>query len=326
MGPISVLIDPKISFGLAAWLQGTDKNAGAEGADEYFVASVPVLGIAKPEPRRSKLAKVRKQKAGLKLHAERASDQSGHEPCYLPPGTTKEYFEQCKALNGGAAFSTFWRTWRVEFPFLKFRGWSSHAQCATCVHHRILMKELAPFLQARTAQANLFHQHLMSQYRDRLCYWSWRGSSRLRAFHHVVIIQDGMDQQKFCWPRSRTMLAKDLTTLQRPKLSVIGVIVHGFMLLMSVSNPDHPKDSSCMAELLCHVLTRLSQQGLRLEDTTVHLFADNTSRETKNSATLRLLTALTQRRALPQVVCGSDFETIPQTQRSLFEESSRLLQ
>ena len=288
---------------MPASLQDTDKHVGVESADDYFTMGVPALEVAKAKQGHSKLGKVRKYKAGLKLHGERASDQSGHEPRYLPPGTMKEYFEQFKALNGGAVFSTFWRTWRVEFPFLKFRGWSSHAQCATCVHHRILMKELAPFLQARTAQANLFHQHLMSQYRDRLCYWSWRGSSRLRTFPHVVIIQDGMDQQKFCWPRSRTMLAKDLTTLQRPKLAVIGVIVHGFMLLMSVSNPDHPKDSSCMAELLCHVLTRLSQKGLRLADTTVHLFSDNTSRETKNSTTLRLLSAMTQRRAVASETC-----------------------
>lgn len=52
-----------------------------------------------------------------------------------------------------------------------------------------------------------------------------------------------------------------------------------------------------MAELFCHTLTKLERQGVKLADTVVHLIADNTPRETKNSTTLRLLSILTQQRA-----------------------------
>ena len=90
---------------------------------------------------------------------------------------------------------------------------------------------------------------------------------------------------------------KDLATLIRPKLGIVGIIAHGFGVAFTVSNPQHAKDSSCMAEIFCHMLTRLERQGVRLSDTVVHLISDNTSRETKNSTTLRLLSCLVQQRA-----------------------------
>ena len=137
----------------------------------------------------------------------------------------------------------------------------------------------------------------MAQYRDRLTYWTLRGSSRLRSLGHIVCIQDGMDQVKFQFPRTQLTRAKDLATLNRPKLGIIGIVAHGFGITFTVSNPQHPKDSSCMAEVFCHMLTRLERQGIRLSDNVIHLVADNTSRETKNSTTLRLLCCLVQQGA-----------------------------
>ncbi len=85
---------------------------------------------------------------------------------YLPPGTMMEYFEQFQALEGlpFISFSTFWRTWRVEFDHLRFRSTSSHSQCSCCVHHRVLLKELSPY--GRNHQAALCRAHLVSQCRD----------------------------------------------------------------------------------------------------------------------------------------------------------------
>ena len=184
--------------------------------------------------------------------------------------------------------------YRIPIPSLP--ACHSHSQCSTCLHHRVLLRELAPYLYARRRQAELFHQHLMSQYRDRQTYWALRGSSRLRVLGHVTVIQDGMDQVKFSFPRTPLCRSKELATFIRPKLGIIGAIAHGFFLLISVSNPEMPKDSSCMADLFCHVLTRLERLGVKLADTVIHLVADNTSRETKNNTTLRLLTALVQQR------------------------------
>ena len=206
---------------------------------------------------------------------------------------------RCKALILQLVLPLFWRTWKIEFPHLRFRAVSSHAQCSTCVHHRVLLRELAPYLYARRRQAELFHSHLMAQYRDRQVYWSLRGSSRLRVLGHLCVIQDGMDQVKFCFPQTPLARSKELATFIRPKLGIIGVIAHGFCLYFSVSNPEMPKDSSCMADLFCFVLTHLERKGVKLADTVIHLVSDNTSRETKNNTTLRLLTALVQQRTNP---------------------------
>jgi hypothetical protein len=62
-----------------------------------------------------------------------------------------------------------------------------------------------------------------------------------------------------------------------------------------------------MAEIFCHMLTRLERQGVRLSDTVIHLLADNTSRETKNSTTLRLLCCLVQQRDWFSIQCKTSF-------------------
>lgn len=240
------------------------------------------------------VGKVRKYKKGLNLHVERRPEISGLEVRYLPPGNMSEYYEQFKGMEGtqSASFAVFWRTWRVEFGHLRFRPVSSHSQCSSCLHHKILLRELCPYIHARQHQAALYHAHLMSQYRDRQTYWSLRGSSRLRVLNQITVIQDGMDQCKFMWPRTPLVRAKDLSLMNRPKLSIVGSIAHGFSLLFAVSNMDHPKDSSSMTEIFAHMLTRLSAIGVPLRDTVVHLVSDNTSRETKNNTTLRFLAGL----------------------------------
>ena len=100
------------------------------------------------------------------------------------------------------------------------------------------------------------------------------------------------------YPRSTLMRSKELSTMIRPKLSITGCIAHGFSLCFAISNANHPKDSSAMAELFGHMLTRLSRLGVRLSDTIIHLVSDNTSRETKNNTLLRLLTVLVHHRHL----------------------------
>lgn len=274
-------------------------HTSSEQVDPYAPVAVPTAdGESEPVQPVLKSQKVRKHKRGLTLNLERTADK-GYEIRHLPPGCMKDYFEQFRLQDPTAniAFSTFWKTWRVEYSFLRFRPTSSHAQCSTCLHHRCLLRELSGFLRARERQARLFHQHLLSQYADRQAYWALRSQSRLRNTNHITIIQDGMDQCKFAWPRTPLCRGKDLNTMIRPRLSIVGCLAHGYCLFFTASDQTHAKDSSTMAEIFSHMLTRLAKLGVRLTDTYIHLIADNTSRETKNSTTLRLLTALVQRRA-----------------------------
>ena len=268
--------------------------------------------------------RTRKWKMGLKLHREQHPDVSGKEIRYLPPGVMRDHWEAMKAIDSSrpVSFKTFWSTWHVEYPHLRFRPTSSHAQCSTCIHHKLLLRELANHMAARQKQGQLLAEHLMSQYRDRLAYWALRGTSRLGCSGTICCILDGMDQCKFMYPRSPLMQAKDLATFQRPKLHVTGCLVHGFCLAMVVSHHNHPKDSSLMTEILAILLTRMRSMGIELQKIHLHLQGDNTTRELKNSTLLRFLSAMTSHNivasaSMGMLRSGHTHEDIDQTFGSL---------
>ena len=228
--------------------------------------------------------KVRTRKFSIQLHTERKHAQ---EDRYLPPGHIRDFWEQMKcseALTGNekpVAFSTFWRIWNQEYPFLKFRPTSSHSQCGTCMRHKMLIRGLTGHMKARQEQINQYISHLQSQYRDRICYWELRGKSRLKT-NDVLIILDGMDQQKFAYPRSPSFLSKELQGLNRPRSHISGVIVHGRFILFTVSPANVPKDANSCIETTAHCLQSLSQET-DLSKITLHVQSDNTSREVKNN-------------------------------------------
>ena len=267
--------------------------------------------------------KTRKRKMSLKLHPERHPDVSGAEVRYLPPGVMRDYWETMQSSgHGNASFKTFWEVWHVEFPHLRFRPTSSHAQCSTCLHHKLLIRELCHHVAARRKQSNLLVEHLAAQYRDRLSYWAMRGSSRLHYHTNLVVIVDGMDQCKFSYPRSVLFRGKDLSTMVRPKLHIIGILAHGWGLCFAISGHDFPKDSSVMTELLANLLTRLAADGVRLQMCNLHLQSDNTSREIKNSTLMRFLSALVSHNILAsatmaQLRSGHSHEDIDQVFGSL---------
>lgn len=244
--------------------------------------------------------KSRKYKKGVRVHDERHPDKSGFEVRFLPPGVMRDHWDAMTAFDnlGRVSFSTFWSTWMREFPHLRFRSTTSHSQCTQCLHHKLLIRELSNHMAARQRQSQLLVEHLMAQYRDRQAYWQMRGSSRLGCSIVICCILDGTDQCKFMYPRSPVCLSKSLCTMQRPKLHVTGCIVHGWGLVFAQSHHDHPKDASSMVEILGHVLTRMRDSGINLARVSLHVQADNTSRELKNSTTLRFLSALVSHKIL----------------------------
>ncbi|CAE7208404.1 cofG [Symbiodinium sp. KB8] len=228
--------------------------------------------------------------------------RSNQEVRFLPPGNMKDYWLQLNASRDATAtastttkpisFSQFWRVWCGEFVHLKFRQQSSHAQCAECIKHKLLIRELSHHLVARQEQVRRYTEHLRSQYYDRVQYWNLRGLSRMRSGAHISCIIDSMDQSKTLLPRSDLCRAKDLSTLIRPKCHITTVIVHGHFVLMALSNHDMPKNSSVMVELMANVLSRL-QSVCCLPDVHLHVQADNTVREMKNNPFLKFLSTMT---------------------------------
>ena len=275
-----------------------------------------------------KKPRMRRWKMGIKLHQDSHPDVSGKEIRYLPPGVMRDHWEAMKAAEGccGISFKTFWATWHQEFAHLRFRPTTSHAACATCLHHKLVIRELSNHIAARQKQTDLLAEHLMAQYRDRVSYWAVRGESRLGCSGGsggtLCCILNGMDQAKFSWPRSSLLNAKDLGTLQRPRLHVAGMLLHGHGIFFSVSHADHPKDSSLSAEFLAIALTRMERLGLDLSRYHLHVQSDNTTREVKNSTFLRLLAALTSHKivasaTLANLRSGHSHEDVDQSFGSL---------
>ena len=149
-----------------------------------------------------------------------------------------------------------------------------------------MVRGLSSHLRARARQIELFHDHLRSQYADRVLYWEQRGYSRQRG-GAVTIIADGMDQCKYMLPRHVVMKGKEFSTMQRIKLHVACAICHGRFCLFAVSLPNTKKDANMSVELLAHALTLLQRQGQNLATTSLWLQHDNTCREFKNAHGVR---------------------------------------
>ena len=171
------------------------------------------------------------------------------------------------------------------------RGVRSHAECGTCVKHKLLLRSLSGHIYARQRQQQEFQDHLHSQYCDRLTYWGQRGVSRSGGMQILAII-DGMDQSKFAFPRHRVMKSKDFSTFQRPKCHLIGCICHGYGIWFYITDADIPKDSSTHVEIVANLLTRLKALGVPLRDVALTIQCDNTVRECKNNIMLSFLGSL----------------------------------
>ena len=226
------------------------------------------------------------------------------ETRWLPPGTVYDYWLSYNALypEHKCYFRHFWRTWREKWSDkLRFRGRQQHALCATCVSHKLIIKQLSGDLLRRNRQIELFQQHKTAQYNDRRVYWAVRAEAMLCPLT-ICIILDGMDQGKFCVPRSESMMkSNSLEPLQRPRLHVNAAICHGRAVLVSVSPADFPKNTDVTIELVAACLTRLAQDGLPLERAHLHLQLDNTSSSNKNNNLLRFLSLITSKSIVKSV-------------------------
>lgn len=180
---------------------------------------------------------------------------------------------------------------------LAIRERTQHAKCATCTRHKAILKRLANDANARAVQALAFSCHLKRQYADRVKYWEARSQSRLRealpsGLIKVAIITDGLDKAKYKYPRSRIMASKEYDGLNRPSLDMVATIMHGYGMLLTLSEPFLPKDSSFSCEVVMNTLNKLASLGTDMRVVSLHLQADNTAREVKNNSTLRLVGAL----------------------------------
>ena len=108
----------------------------------------------------------------------------------------------------------------------------------------------------------------------------------------IVMIIDGMDQSKFCWPRAPFFTNHEFDGFVRPRLHITGVLVHGYFSMLTISHTDISKSGSTTVDLVAHILTELHQLGVSLSDAHVHCQLDNTASTNKNNTLLLFLAAM----------------------------------
>lgn len=184
---------------------------------------------------------------------------------------------------------------------LRIRFQMHHARCNLCMKHRLIIRKCGHQQSARKAQMELLQRHLARQYRDRQCYWHLRASSRLEAANPEVFticgILDSMDVAKHAWPRTPLMLSKQLCTFNRPKLTSTTFLIHGHHCTINLSPHCATANSSRTLEIVNHSLTVLASR-IDLRCTSLHLQADNCSREVKNQTLIWALALYVSRRQL----------------------------
>ena len=174
---------------------------------------------------------------------------------------------------------------------------SQHKQCSLCVKHKEIIKRLANDSHARAAQMKEYAGHLRRQYQDRTRYWSERSQSRLcqpipSGERVICLVVDGLDHSKMKFPRAdNIMSSKDMSQFNRPNLDLQACLCHGYGVFLLLTWPTVAKDSCLTADLLAHVLHEVasSDPSIDFRSVALHLQSDNTTRETKNNGTLRLL-------------------------------------
>lgn len=228
----------------------------------------------------------------------------------LPPGTI---FEQWRAFcsKQQVGFKVFWKVWMADFHHkLKFRDRYTFSVCTVCLKHKMMLQLLSRDACARVKQRVMYDRHLAAQRQDREWYWFLRAQSRMHT-NIICIILDGMDQAKFMWPRSDFFGTHEFDGFQRPRLHILGFIVHGWARGFTVSHADTPKGSSVTVEVLSWLLTKLKGLGVELLTTHVHIQLDNTSSSNKNNCLLQWMGLLVSTKAVAS--CTANFLRVGHT-------------
>jgi hypothetical protein len=210
---------------------------------------------------------------------------------HLPPGSRYEIWRQYREIGNQGGFKVFHKVWESDFGHLLFRGCHCHTVCPVCTKHKLLIRSFAHNLRARYKQRMLYDRHLESQYKDRKWYWFLRAQSRL-VTTTICLITDGMDQAKFMWPRAPWFDQHDFDSYQRPRLHINSLIIHGVLVLYTVSHADVSKSGSTTVDLLAYAFTLLHQRGVDMKNTHVYIQLDNTASTNKNNTVLSFLSAM----------------------------------
>ena len=160
--------------------------------------------------------------------------------CFEPWCLCKSNNNNINNDNNNVFHSVGSKVWAESFSDkLTIREHGNHSVCGICVRHKLILRKLGEDRAAHRKQMVEFGKHLNRQFNDRVVYWQSRAASRLLSLpdgsQSIVCICDSMDHTKFSWPRSVHMIAKDFSAFQRPSLDCTGLLWHGHLAMLAVS-------------------------------------------------------------------------------------------
>jgi hypothetical protein len=211
---------------------------------------------------------------------------------YLNPGCFEDLFSMHQAAEGNDAVSrsTLLKCWNGSWKrFLDFRNIGQGNRCKVCAtldEERVSAVTPAEKAEVATEKA----KHIDSVSSDRQC--SVRGtllaekdarkptSDGVNQVMKITI--DGMDQAKFKCPRNLAN-SSQFSSLWRPQLHVVGVLVPGHLEAYFIMGSDLAKDANMNCTIISHVLDMVKEKlGDAAMPRSLIISADNTTRESKN--------------------------------------------
>ena len=207
---------------------------------------------------------------------------------------------RCPPGSSAACWSTFWRRWSSYWSLcIGLRKQTQHAQCNDCAKHSLFIHCSTASPQDKRQRAQAWQQHLREQYHDRLIYWHLRWWSTRPESNILVIIIDGMDKSKGCWPQYNFRVPKQLEKFHRPRITIHLAMAHGYCYdFYLADDEDFFHGASFFCEVLVRTLSRVQSirqaSGKTMPEHLV-IQADNATAQAKNEEVAKLCAVLVGR-------------------------------
>ena len=199
---------------------------------------------------------------------------------FLPPGRKMHVWWEYRHMQQQAglpvaSFNTFLRAMRQMnmAGLLRVRNVGHHAKCSMCEGYKKDLRQGSLSIQARERILELYTTHIVAQWQDRQIYENMQDLSRtcmLRlqegnlwlaltiSTSVLTVIVDGMDQAKLRVPRL-LVHSHAFERLPRPAFHVQGIWAHGAGYQLAVTDADVMKDTAANLEVLCRLLSDISE-------------------------------------------------------------------
>ena len=177
---------------------------------------------------------------------------------------------------------------------LRVRFANHHSKCTQCLKHRLIIRKLGHCGPAKRSQCEELNRHLKRQLCDRRTYYFLRAQSRLQSSNpfvaEICCIIDSMDMQKYSWPQTGVMAAKEFNSWPRPRMSTTSCLIHGHAAFTALTHHCLSCNSSRTCEIVSAAISfLLKHRRIDMSKVVLSVQADNCSKEAKNNGVIRHL-------------------------------------